>query len=383
MPYGFKLPGTDIVKVPNSGGGSDPTKLPLAGGTLSGLLNFSGTTHAGIRLNSLTTTQRNALTAGAGDFLLNTTLNQLQGYVSGAWVSLATLGANTFTSAQTFDATTGAIFPGSTSGNATVKAPAIAGTSVITLPGVTSTLATLGANVFTDAQRISSGFLIFGTGSGVGVSIGKASASQSFSFFNETINNYVPIYALDVGVYDTGAVRWSNTSDSSSFDTFLYRATAATVQMGANAAPVTNQHFKACNRITSNGVGANLTLSGGNGRGGAGGDLILASYTTAGSGVAGTLTPRWRIDAATGKLLPEANATYDLGGDTLNLSSVWSSAFYVGSDQVVGPRGAAVADAATGAATASFGDVNTALDGIATQLNDLLARVRIHGLIAP
>ena len=93
MPYGFKLPGTDIVKVPNSGGGSDPTKLPLAGGTLSGLLNFSGTTHAGIRLNSLTTTQRNALTAGAGDFLLNTTLGQFQGYAAGVWGTFATLEA--------------------------------------------------------------------------------------------------------------------------------------------------------------------------------------------------------------------------------------------------------------------------------------------------
>lgn len=100
MPYGFKLPGTDIVKVPNSGGVADPTKLPLAGGTLSGLLNFTDTTHAGIRLNSLTTTQRDALTAGAGDFLFNTTLNQFQGYVSGAWASMAILGANIYTGQQ-------------------------------------------------------------------------------------------------------------------------------------------------------------------------------------------------------------------------------------------------------------------------------------------
>ena len=39
--------------------------------------------------------------------------------------------------------TTGAVFNGSTSGTATVLAPAIAGTTTITLPGVTSTLATI------------------------------------------------------------------------------------------------------------------------------------------------------------------------------------------------------------------------------------------------
>jgi hypothetical protein len=36
-------------------------KLALAGGTMTGQLNFSGTTHAGIKLISLTTTQRDAL----------------------------------------------------------------------------------------------------------------------------------------------------------------------------------------------------------------------------------------------------------------------------------------------------------------------------------
>lgn len=153
----------------------------------------------------------------------------------------------------------------------------------------------------------------------------------------------------------------------------LRRGGAYCLQLGTDAAPVSNQHFKACNRITSDGVGANLTLSGGNGRGGAGGDLILASYTTAGSGVAGTLTTRWKLDAATGELLPGANATYSLGNSGAVLANVFSTDYYSGSTKVVGAQGAAVADASGGAV----------VDAEArTAINDLLARVRAHGLIA-
>jgi len=69
------------------------------------------------------------------------------------------------------------------------------------------------------------------------------------------------------------------------------------LQMGEDAAGVTNQHFKACNRITSDGPGANLTLSGGNGRGDYGGNLLLSYYAPGGSGVAGTLTTALKLSA--------------------------------------------------------------------------------------
>lgn len=66
--------------------------------------------------------------------------------------ALASLGAAS-TTLPTFGAT-GIKFAGSTSGNATLLAPAVAGTASITLPGVTGTLAVLGANAFTGAQSI-------------------------------------------------------------------------------------------------------------------------------------------------------------------------------------------------------------------------------------
>lgn len=63
--------------------------LPLSGGTMTGQLNFSGTTHAGIKLLSLTTTQRDALTPANGMAIYNSTTTTIQGYQNGAWVTIA------------------------------------------------------------------------------------------------------------------------------------------------------------------------------------------------------------------------------------------------------------------------------------------------------
>lgn len=68
---------------------SNPTrKLQLGGGTLTGQLNFSGTNHAGIKLISLTTTQRDALTPANGMLIYNTTLSKAQKYVGGSWSNI-------------------------------------------------------------------------------------------------------------------------------------------------------------------------------------------------------------------------------------------------------------------------------------------------------
>jgi hypothetical protein len=61
-------------------------KLNLTGGTLTGLINFSGTTHAGVRLNNLTTTERNAIVSPqAGMTLWNTTTSRLNVHNGSAW----------------------------------------------------------------------------------------------------------------------------------------------------------------------------------------------------------------------------------------------------------------------------------------------------------
>lgn len=61
----------------------------LSGDTMSGLLQFSGTGHAGIKLNSLTTTQRNALSAANGDLIYNTTDNLVEKYENSQWVDVS------------------------------------------------------------------------------------------------------------------------------------------------------------------------------------------------------------------------------------------------------------------------------------------------------
>lgn len=59
--------------------------LPLAGGTATGLIQFSGTGHAGLRLNNLTTTQRDALTPSAGMAIWNTTTSRLNIHNGTSW----------------------------------------------------------------------------------------------------------------------------------------------------------------------------------------------------------------------------------------------------------------------------------------------------------
>jgi len=87
---------------------------------------------------------------------------------------------------------------------------------------------------------------------------------------------------------------------------------AAILQLGGDAAGVTNQMLTAASRITSDGVGANLTIAGGNGRGGAGGSLIFSYYTTAAAATIGTLTEAMRI-TTTGAIILAALPTSDPG----------------------------------------------------------------------
>lgn len=78
------------------------TALALAGGTLTGALLFSGTGHAGIALNNLTTTQRDAVASPAsGSLILNTTTARPEFYNSAAWHGVGVLDlANTWSVAS-------------------------------------------------------------------------------------------------------------------------------------------------------------------------------------------------------------------------------------------------------------------------------------------
>lgn len=84
------------------------TPLAITGGSMTGLLQFSGTTHAGLRLNNLTTVQRNALvTVAAGMEIWNTTTGRVNIYDGTAWTDGFTrLAGDTMTGALAFSGTT-------------------------------------------------------------------------------------------------------------------------------------------------------------------------------------------------------------------------------------------------------------------------------------
>lgn len=61
--------------------------LPKAGGTVTGALVMSGAA-AAFTVASMTTAQKNALTAANGMIVYDTTLGKFQGREAGAWVNL-------------------------------------------------------------------------------------------------------------------------------------------------------------------------------------------------------------------------------------------------------------------------------------------------------
>jgi hypothetical protein len=66
--------------------------VPLAGGTMTGALNFSGTSHVGIKVNSLTTTQRDALSPSNGSIIYNATSSHFEFREGGTWKQLGSGG---------------------------------------------------------------------------------------------------------------------------------------------------------------------------------------------------------------------------------------------------------------------------------------------------
>lgn len=65
------------------------SKLDDTGGTMTWLLQFSGTTHWGLKVNSLTTVQRDSLTPANGLIIYNSTAWEFQIYQGGAWSTVA------------------------------------------------------------------------------------------------------------------------------------------------------------------------------------------------------------------------------------------------------------------------------------------------------
>ena len=81
----------------------------IAGDTMSGSLAFSGSTNPGLRLNNLSTTSQNALVASAGTVIWNINTNRIMALnQSAAWEGYAKVGGDTFTGPIVFSGTTNA-----------------------------------------------------------------------------------------------------------------------------------------------------------------------------------------------------------------------------------------------------------------------------------
>jgi hypothetical protein len=88
---------------------------------------------------------------------------------------------------------------------------------------------------------------------------------------------------------------------------------AATLQLGLDAAGVTNQMIKGPDRITTDGPGASITVAGGLNRGAsAAGSVIFSTAAPAAAGVAGVLSPRMEI-TGDGKIIIPGLPTSDPG----------------------------------------------------------------------
>lgn len=276
------------------------TAAILGANTFTALQQFTGTTHAGLRLNNLTTAERDAIASPqAGMAIWNTTAARLQLHNGSAWTAgMVRLDGDTMTGALTLPAGAAGA-PALTFGDSTTGlyrsasgeiAASIAGTQAFKL----SANGKFAFN-YTNADGV------LGTMTSVyGVTTIRTDGSSSFLVDKN-------LGALSGGnllvLSDSGSLRFGISSD-----VIFARKAAATIQMGVDAAGVTNQMFTAASRITSDGVGANLTIAAGNGRGGAGGTLILSTFSTAGAATIGTLTSRMTIDTAGAVAFPNVTA---------------------------------------------------------------------------
>lgn len=286
---------------PSSGTLTNCTGIPAAGitGTLPAANGGTGVANGAscsLTLPNAATTITTGGTIALGGFTLTVP-------ATGTTALLGT--ANTFTAANTISTNAAASTPalsltGSVfAGTGTTSTPLL-----MFLPSGTSAPTTWNTAGTLIGGKASSGFLgdiiKFYDSSGGVFSVNGQFGAMTTAYTitaGSTITSGFDIVTSDL----TAAMRWGTS-------VYLKRKADAVLQMGVDAAGVTNQMFTAANRITSDGVGANLTIAAGNGRGAAGGSLILSTFTTAGAGTAGTLTSRLTIDTSGNIALPNVTA---------------------------------------------------------------------------
>lgn len=329
--------------------------------------------------------------ATSGSFALTLTITGATNVTLPTSGTLAILGANTFTGAQIISV------------NGAASTPALLGSGTIFTGGTATT--TKPYWLIEPSGTTSTGWSTAGTLFGAngpsgfggnlldlqvaGVSKFKVEYEGSFmagdywqisgsTYFRHTSGRMI-------WTHDLGALQKLGFSGSvsSALDAFFVRKAAAVIQLGADAAGVTNQMLTAASRITSDGVGANLTIAGGNGRGAAGGDLIFATYTTEGAATIGELTSRMIFDTAGNLTLPNTltvaiSSGVIWGATTADQQGWWGTGPVAQPAHIDDPIG----DAGTGFDTVDLTTLNATLADIQASVASINAMFAATGLTA-
>jgi hypothetical protein len=291
----------------------------LAANTFTGLQQFSGTTHAGLQLNNLTTVQRDAIASpAAGMAIWNTTANRLQLHNGSGWTAgMVRIDGDTMTGAL-INSTNGAL-----------SAPSFTLTGSIITGGTATTTKPLALIEPTGAT--STGWSTSGTALGVNAASGftgrlldaQVNGSSKGHFTHDgrvvlsadTFNNFstpivqtgsgrglcstggsnlnlaaggadcLGVSPMSIAAGSSHSLGFTSTTapGANSPDAFFTRAAAASIQLGANTA--TNgataiaQTLRAPNATGTTSTGGSLTIEGGTGTS-AGGAVIIRTSTT-------------------------------------------------------------------------------------------------------
>jgi hypothetical protein len=250
-----------------------------AGDTMTGPLQFSGTTHGGLRVLSLTTAQRDAIaTPLTGTVIWNTTTAQLERYGTSSWAALAGAGSGdvvgpasaTDGAPALFDGTTGKLIKNSTptgSGN-----PVLATTPTLVTPEI-------GAATGTSIQANSSAGWSIKSNSGTtiasfGAGGGSNATMPATNMTSLALTTDLPVTEGGTGA-STAADARTNLGAAASGAVTSSGLTMATARLLGRSTASTG----AVEEIT---VGSGLSLSAGSlsATGGSGGKLVQSVATT-------------------------------------------------------------------------------------------------------
>lgn len=251
------------------------TPAILGANTFNALQQFSGTTHAGLRLNNLTTTERDAIASpAAGMTVWNTTTTRLNLYDGSAWTSgfVRLVG----------DTMTGALVISTGSDVATnLKIMNATGATPRVQMGTLATSTTYGAVYLGSVTPGATNYAIIGDGSG------NTYLNATAIRFSAGGTEHSNISATQFNLLASQPVAWNS-------NLFLVPRAASSAWLGMGAASATpiEQVFAGCDGSGSNITGGILNISAGRGTGtGIAGVLNFRSHAAAASSSTVNVTP--------------------------------------------------------------------------------------------